>query len=139
MAKLFILSTRPESRWVDDHTKPGYTPVLNDKFPHGDIVHVDYDSAWRLAQDIAYSLPGAKGMVVWEIEVDDAVVNGLTASGDITDNPEKDAFGAQLRKLSVAACASLNQVAKITKHEFLIPEAHLAAMGNFDRLSTTLQ
>ena len=139
MAKLFVLSTLPESRWVDDHTKPGYMPVLNDRFKRGDIVHVDYNSALVLAKDIAYSLPGTKGMVVVEIAVDDAAIAALEASGDITENPDNDAFGAPLRKLSVSACSKLNQVAQFTNHEFLIPKEHLAAMSDFDRESTTIQ
>jgi len=138
MTKYYYLSTRPESRWTEDHATVGYKPVLNDLPGKGDHVHVDFDAAWQLAQNIAYDLPGAKGLDVIEISVDDDVVAALLRSGDIATASQCDCFGNTLIKLSPAACITINGAASFAKKEFLIPEAHLVALSDTSRNSSTM-
>lgn len=132
MATLYYLSTLPQSRWADDHTdsKSGYRPVLNDLPGKGDQVHADFDAAWKLAQDLAYDLPGAKGMDVIEVKIDDALYSSLVQSGDIKPAAAVDCFGAELVALSENACRLINHSAVFEKKEFLIPEEVLLLLGS---------
>ena len=138
MTKYFYLSTRLESRWTEAHAEVGYKPVLNDLPGKGDLVHNNFDAACRLAQDIDYDLPGAKGLDVIEITVDDDLVAALMRSGDITTAPQSDCFGNPLTKLSSVVCGHINGAASFAKKEFLIPEAHLAALSDTSRNSATM-
>ena len=128
MATLYYISTRPESRWTQDHAAAGYSPVLNDETGKGDTVHKDFEPAWKLAQDLAYGLEGARGMDVIELTFDDALFLSLKESGDIVDGSLKDMFGAPLVVLSHRACQAINHACTASKKEFLIPEEHLAFM-----------
>ena len=129
MATLYYLSTRPESRFCESHSTDGYTPVLNDETERGDTLHEDFDAAWRLAQDIAYDLPGAKGMDVIEVRFEDTLLATLQESGDIRLGSTSDCFGGRIAALSTRACHLLNHSAQFSKREFLIPEEHLPMLG----------
>jgi hypothetical protein len=141
MANLYYISTRPQSRFIQDHSTVGYTPVLNETTGKGDMVHQDHESAWKLAQDLAYGLEGAKGMDVIEMQIDDAVFERLKATGDIALGKEQDMFGAPLAVLSHTACMVINNMALMEKHEYLIPEAQVQLLtGSSDyRGITTFQ
>lgn len=121
MANLYYISTRPQSRYIQDHSTDGHTPVLNTTTGKGDMVHQDFESAWKLAQDLAHGLEGAKGMDVIELQIDDAMFERLKADGEIRLGEKQDMFGAPLAVLSHRACQIINYMALTEKREYLLP------------------
>jgi hypothetical protein len=121
MATLYYISPFGQTGWILRHISALGAPVLNSKL--GDLVHTDRAAADALALNIARDAAvDDKGIDVLELEVPDAIYEGLVRHGEIRPKAQLDYFNAELTAISPLAAEALNGCLSFIEHRLMRPE-----------------